>query len=87
MHKRIKLSETEFELPEPIHYTKDQDVVLGIRLFNLTLARKVKKQILNDQKIVEALAIHLNNHEMIFSYTNNVLEHITKHGKKIQPSL
>lgn len=48
--KRVELNENNFELPEPIHYSKDKDVILGIRLFNLTLARKVMKQILNDQE-------------------------------------
>ena len=50
MNTRIKLTEDNFELPEPIHYTKDEDVILGIRLFNLTLAKKVVKQILENQE-------------------------------------
>jgi len=47
MTESIKLTEEDFELPESIHY--DEDVVLGIRLFNLTLAKKVMKQILENQ--------------------------------------
>ncbi len=49
MTERIKLTENNFELPKQIHYTKDEDVVLGIRLFDLTLAKKVMKQILENQ--------------------------------------
>lgn len=55
MDGRVKLDGTEFEIPVKIHYSKDQDVVLGIRLFNLTLANKVMVQILNDQKIIKRL--------------------------------
>jgi len=50
---RIHLNLEEFEIPEPIHYTKDEDVILGIRLRDVTLARKVVKQILADQKTIE----------------------------------
>ncbi len=50
MTERITLTEETFELPESIPWQKDQDVILGIRLFNLTLARKVMKQILQDQE-------------------------------------
>lgn len=50
---RIHLNPEDFEIPEPIHYTKDEDVVLGIRLRDVTLARKVVKQILADQKTIE----------------------------------
>jgi len=52
--RRVCLTKENFELPDSIHYSKDEDVILGIRLFNLTLAKKVMKQILDDQKIVEA---------------------------------
>lgn len=53
MSKPITLTEENFELPESVHYTKDEDVVLGIRLFNLTLAKKVMKQILDNQDKAE----------------------------------
>jgi len=56
MTERITLTENDFELPDSIHYTKDEDVVLGIRLFNLTLAKKVMKQILSDQKKLEKIS-------------------------------
>lgn len=55
MTKRIHLNAEEFELPISKHYSKDEDVELVIVLRNLTMARKVKKQILSDQKIVEAI--------------------------------
>lgn len=55
MTKRIHLNPEEFTLPESIPYQKDEDVELTITLRNLTMARKVMKQILSDQKIVEAI--------------------------------
>jgi len=50
---RIHLNESEFELPQSIPWQKDEDVELVIRLRNLTMARKVVKQILSDQKEIE----------------------------------
>lgn len=53
--KRIHLNPEEFTLPKSIPWQKDEDVELTITLRNLTMARKVMKQILSDQKIVEKI--------------------------------
>ncbi len=70
MTKIIKLTEEDFELPNKIYYTKDEDVILGIRLFNLTLAKKVMKRILDDQEKAEKWDILENakTHEALVKY-------------------
>lgn len=70
MPKRIKLTEENFELPESIHYSKDEDVILGIRLFNLILAKKVIKQILDDQNWREVYTSYYWLQEIIKKGTN-----------------
>ena len=52
---RIHLNPDEFQLPNSIPWQKDEDVELVIRLRNLTMAKKVVKQILSDQKKVEMI--------------------------------